>query len=744
MKHSILKFFVPLAVAMLFGVACDRPTSSKSGKSTQAKAYTVAADQVTTSSAVLKGKITMGSTVAPDLKIGFQYSKSAGIMPSNSTTVEVTDTDANYNFSAEITGLEPSTVYYFRSYVHQEDKDTYGETMSFTTLDFVISLESIDASDIKTSSATLNAKLDLTDLSYTSLEYGFYWGTSETSQDKKLDGGRIINNEYSALLTDLAPNTQYWFKAYAKLDGQMSYSVVKTFTTEDIPTPEPDRSVTVGSDHVSAVSAVLMGRAIFGSSVASDLIVGFQYSKSAGILPSNSTLVEADDADANYNFTADITGLEPSTTYYFRSFIRQNNVDTYGETNSFTTKELSSLLHTQEATSISAVSAKLNADIDLTDVQYQTKSFGFYWGTSAGSMTNKVAASEGTGSVSADLSALNPARQYFFQAYIVLNGEELKESVSSFTTKDVSSLLETLDASNVESRSAVLNAKLALSDVKYSSISYGFYLGTSETAQNTHLSGGEISGNAFSASTTGLTPEKQYWYKAYVTLDGQTLYGTVKSFTTEKVPVVTPDAIDLGIVVNGKKIKWGSFNLGATKPEEYGDYYAWGETETKDNYSWSTYKLCNGSYSSLTKYNTSSSYGPVDNKTVLETGPDGDDVASKKLGGKWRMPTDAEWTALQDNCTWTWTSDYNNTGIAGRIVKSNVSGYTDKSIFLPAAGYRSDTDLLNAGSYGYYWSSSLYTDYPYYARIVYFYSDYVYRYGYGYRCYGLSVRPVSE
>ena len=125
MKSVFWKIFGILVIAALLLVACDRPTSSKSGSSssTQAKAYTVAADQVTTSSAVLNGRITMGSTVAPDLKIGFQYSKSAGIMPSNSTTVEVTDTEANYNFSAEnynfsaeITGLEPSMTYYFRSF----------------------------------------------------------------------------------------------------------------------------------------------------------------------------------------------------------------------------------------------------------------------------------------------------------------------------------------------------------------------------------------------------------------------------------------------------------------------------------------------------------------------------------------------------------------------------------------------------------------------------------------------------
>ena len=107
------------------------------------------------------------------------------------------------------------------------------------------------------------------------------------------------------------------------------------------------------------------------------------------------------------------------------------------------------------------------------------------------------------------------------------------------------------------------------------------------------------------------------------------------------------------------------------------------------------------------------------------------------------MPTYSEWKELIDNCTCTWTSDYNGTGVAGRIVTSNKSGYTDKSIFLPAAGYRFGTNLGNAGSYGYFWSSSLYTDDPCYAYRVSFYSDDVY-YELNLRYDGFSVRPVSE
>ena len=184
----------------------------------------------------------------------------------------------------------------------------------------------------------------------------------------------------------------------------------------------------------------------------------------------------------------------------------------------------------------------------------------------------------------------------------------------------------------------------------------------------------------------------------------------------------------------GLSVKWATCNLGASNPEEYGDYYAWGETYTKMTYDWSVYLWCNGSYNSLTKYNTSSSYGRVDNKTFLDAA---DDVARAKLGGKWRMPTDAEWTELRSKCTWTWTTQK---GVNGYRVTSKING---NSIFLPAAGSRDDASLGGAGSYGKYWSSSLNTGYPLDAWGVGFGSGRVSRSDYD-RCGGFSVRPVSE
>ncbi len=263
--------------------------------------------------------------------------------------------------------------------------------------------------------------------------------------------------------------------------------------------------------------------------------------------------------------------------------------------------------------------------------------------------------------------------------------------------------------------------------------------------------------NKFKVTAIGLDLSTTYYYKSYVQNGMAIKYGSVKSFTTKEFT----GTVDLGIVMTRAdgttyKLYWAKSNLCETglcaNPEDYGDYYAWGETAPyyssqspltwkngkSAGYSWASYKWCNGSYSTLTKYNTSSSYGTVDNKTVLESS---DDAASVNLGRKWRMPTDAEWTALLEQCDWKWTTNYNGTGVKGRIVTAS----NGNSIFLPAAGRRGDTGLYSAGSGGYYWSSSLYTDRPHNAWGVYFHSDGVYRYyGNRYRYDGQSVRPVSE
>ena len=195
---------------------------------------------------------------------------------------------------------------------------------------------------------------------------------------------------------------------------------------------------------------------------------------------------------------------------------------------------------------------------------------------------------------------------------------------------------------------------------------------------------------------------------------------------------ITHEYVDLGL-----SVKWATCNVGAAKPEDYGDYFAWGETEPKSTYDWSTYKWCLGSHNTLTKYCTDSYYGTVDNKAQLELS---DDAARVNWGGSWRMPTWAERAELRENCSWIWVCQ---NGVYGYRVTSKKQGYTNKSIFLPAAGYRNDGSLYNAGSSGYYWSSSLRPGYPSNAYNLRFFSSYADCYSND-RYYGYPVRPVMD
>lgn len=150
--------------------------------------------------------------------------------------------------------------------------------------------------------------------------------------------------------------------------------------------------------------------------------------------------------------------------------------------------------------------------------------------------------------------------------------------------------------------------------------------------------------------------------------------------------------IDLGLPSG---VKWASANIGASLPQDEGDYYAWGETALKTDFRWATYTHGAGQ-NLLTKYSGSDGLLSLDAT---------DDVVSCAWGGTWRVPTKDEWGELLEHCLWTWTDDYDKTGVAGYVVKSK-SG--DASMFLPAAGCRYAGMINEKGVHGYYWSSSLY------------------------------------
>ena len=194
--------------------------------------------------------------------------------------------------------------------------------------------------------------------------------------------------------------------------------------------------------------------------------------------------------------------------------------------------------------------------------------------------------------------------------------------------------------------------------------------------------------------------------------------------------------VDLGL---SSGTLWATHNLGATNPEEYGDYFAWGETvPNKDNYSWATTAFVyyeNGSMR-LSKYNTDSQYGEIDNKTELD--PE-DDAAYVNWGSQWRMPSVAQLDELLSQCTWKWTE---LNGVKGQ----QLTGPNGKTMFLPAAGQRSGANVSSVGSNGNYWSRELYYLNPTSYRPINGYKLYfgtsIKQKTSASRNYGLPVRPV--
>ncbi len=328
---------------------------------------------------------------------------------------------------------------------------------------------------------------------------------------------------------------------------------------------------------------------------------------------------------------------------------------------------------------------------------------------------------------------------YIHYSYIEYEGDE-EEIYTEEGSLDVSEMGEyiTFNSDNTYTSSMMMDGEWSLEDANtiYMSTLGGYEVGISSTNTATIK---RVSATSFQLICEMIDEDAEeikngiYDEQCIATL-------TFEKRSTEpdpEGPAIDPETsshayVDLGLTSG---TLWATCNVGANSPEEYGDYFAWGETTTKEKYSW----LAEGDYKwgvfnekDATNYGMTK-YNQTDGNPILETL---DDAATANWGGNWRMPTKAEQDELRTECTWTWTT---LNGINGYEVK----GTNGNSIFLPAAGYRLNSSLGSAGSDGYYWSSSLYESYPYGAYAL-FFGSVNYDWGSSSRYLGLSVRPVCS
>ncbi|MBR3947758.1 MAG: hypothetical protein IKJ56_11790, partial [Bacteroidales bacterium] len=618
--------------------------------------------------------------------------------------------------------------------------DTVEQSLSESqcvTLHFTRSLphvETLAASSVTNLSAILHGRITSTGGS-SIIACGFYYGTSEDDLSQNV-AAILTDSMFSYELTGLTTGTTYYYKAYAINSEDTTYGEVMSFTTEivytsysnptgytdgygyvDLGLPSGTKWATC---NVGASTPIRYGNYYAWGETATNELYGsgsYTYSDSPAVLPAS-----ADVATASWG-----EGWRMPTKEEFQEL---------------------NICCTVTWTTMNGVNGRLftgpngnsiflpAAGCRLVSSLYNAGSSGDYWSSSLymGDTTRAWGLYFGRG---------NSDMNYYSDRYYGLTVRPICVSASSTA---VAPTVTTTFASNVTAMGATLSGNVT-SDGGVTVFACGFLYGTDTNNLTQSVQSGSGTGS-FTANITGLADGTTYYYKAYAVNVVGTAYGNTMSFTTETIPTLYSDPtgytdgygyVDLGLPSG---LLWATCNVGANNPEDYGDYFAWGETTTKETYNWSTYRYCTGSgdLNTLTKYCFTSYYGYQGFTDTLTTLEAIDDAAIANWGTGWRMPTQDEMYELIDNCDTTWTA---LNGINGMLITSRTNGNT---IFLPAAGCRSDDSSDGVGSYGGYWSSSLRTDImnnPQSAWDLHFNPYYYYMWSVA-RSYGLSVRPVCS
>ena len=626
----------------------------------------------------------------------------------------------------ELLGLEAATTYYARAFVQNRSDVLYGNEITFTTAERLTESghEYVDMG-LSVKWATMNVGATIVEEGGDYFAWGeverkesyiwdnYHYGNSRTTLTKYCESeeyGTVDNKTMLDLLDDAAYMNwggKWRMPTYNEWDELLRNSTWTWVEQNGV------KGVRVRSTkNGNCIFLPTTGYKVGADLNYKDVIVGFW----SGSLSKNGSYMSYGVSIENPNNTASFYGFNRYNGYPVRAVMD----------NAITPPAVDvPVVVTSAANVITGNSAVVGGNV-VSDGGLEVTERGVYYSMSANPIETgtKVECGSGLGEFTCNLTDLQTGATYYVCAYAknkfgVAYGEEISFVCEALPT------VTTTQPTNVSYTSATVGGNVTDNgglEVKERGVVYG--TSQNPTIENIKVTNGSGSGT-FTCNLADLQDGVTYYVRAYAINAKGTAYGEEVSFTTKALPGIENGYtwVDLGL-----SVKWATMNVGASSSEGYGDYFAWGETEPKEYYDWNTYKWCNGSSSTLTKYNTDSYYGTIDNKTQLDLT---DDAAYMNWGGAWRMPTDAELTELREQCTWTWTSQ---NGVNGYKVTSKSNG---NSIFLPASG----SSLNIAGSMGFYWSSSLYTDHPCYVLDVDFGSGGVYR-GRNSRCSGYSVRPV--
>ena len=430
-------------------------------------------------------------------------------------------------------------------------------------------------------------------------------------------------------------------------------------------------------------------------------------------------------------YTSNMTNLEHNTTYYVRAYATNaKGVTGYGEEVSFTTIEklLPTVTTSAEVTDITVSNATCGGEVTF-EGNVSVTARGICWSTSQNPTIedNKTTDGSGVGFYTSNMTNLEHNTTYYVRAYATNEvGTAYGEEVTFTTIEKLLPTVITTEVAEIKLFSAKCGGEVTFEgNVTVTARGICWSTKQNPTIEDDKTTEGYGVGT-FTSNMTNLEHNTTYYVRAYATNEVGTAYGEERVFTTLPIEGTTNGHswVDLGLP-SGKK--WATCNVGASSPEGYGDYFAWGETSTKETYDYDNCPTYGLSISEL------QSQGYIDGEGNLTPQYD---AATANWGGDWRMPTKAEYHELLNNCTWEWTTQNSVNGY-------KVTGPSGASIFLPSAGSREGSSLYDAGSRGNYWSSTPYDTYNSNAYRLYIDSRNRYM-GFNYRISGRSVRSVLE
>ena len=621
-------------------------------------------------------------------------------------------------FTAELSGLEQNTTYYVRAYATNKEGTAYGEEVSFTTLQENVVVKpmvtTLEIAGLSQTTAVAGGNVT-SDGGAEVTARGVCWSTS---QEPTVEGEHTTDGsgtgEYQSNLSGLTANTTYYVRAYATNSEGTAYGEEISFTTlEEHIVVEPT-VVTVSVSEVTETTAVTGGNVTSdGGGEVSARGVCWSTSQEPTVEGSHTT-----DGTGTGEFVSNLTDLNDNTTYYVRAYATNEQGTSYGEQMSFTTVKHIDLpeVTTVEPTEIATTSAKTGGNV-TSDGGGDVTAKGVCWSTSQNPTLSDSFSTDGIG-LGEYLSIINGLTintTYYVRAYATNEAGTAYGEEFSFTTLCDLPTVITTAITNVEITTAKGGGNVTAdggAEVTARGLCWATHL--EPTIEDSFLVEGAGLGE-FTCDITGLNENTRYYVRAYATNSVGTAYGSVTTLkTADDGTIAGIEYVDLGL-----SVKWAPFNIGATSPTECGDYFAWGEIETKTEYTEAN-SLTHGIY--MDDIGGNPQY----------------DAARAIWGSTWRLPSREEIEEIVAECTWEWTSVDGMNGC-------KITGPNGNHIFVPAAGCYIGAELKMLGQNGMYHSYKMCGDYVNFSYGFHFGegSD-NYQLDWLYRAYGRSIRPVTE